>query len=176
MPNLRSFDLHLLDVHADFAIPFIATPNITTLGICSHTMDWYSDTYDIIKQHHKLYQLREIHLFAPRLTSHDFDITQMLEDAPMVRNLRVKGRPMLDDEGLEGVASGRLGRCLTSLYLIDHFGQAGKWLGMIESRQRNVESIIRQVSNWRQLFTGIQSVEFWNVEAVQSFEGRVATL
>lgn len=83
---------------------------------------------------------------------------------------------MLDDEGLEGVASGRLGRYLTSLYLIDHFGQAGKWLDMIESRQRNVESIIRQVSNWRQLFTGIQSIEFWNVEAVKSFEGRVATL
>jgi hypothetical protein len=47
---------------------------------------------------------------------------------------------------------------------------------MIESRQRNVKSMIGQVSNWQQLFTGIREVELWNVEAHESFEGRIATL
>ena len=173
MPNLRSFKLRLLDVHPDIVIPLIATPNITTLDICSHTLDWSSNTYDIIKQHHKLYQLHEIHLLAAKFPLY---ITQVLEDAPMVRNLHVTGRSILDDEGLEGIASGRLGRYLTSLRLTDYFGQAGKWFDMIESRQRNVETMVSQASNWRQLFTGIRSVEFGTVEAAKSFEGRVATL
>ena len=136
-------------------------------------MDWSSDTYDIIKQHHKLYQLHEIQLLAPKLT---LNIAQVLEDAPMVCNLSAEGKSILDDEGLEGIASGRLGRCLTSLHLADYFGQAGKWIDMIESRQRNVKSMVAQASNWQQLFTGIREVELWNVEAVKSFEGRIATL
>jgi hypothetical protein len=175
MPNLRSFILNLLELelHPDIVIPLIAAPNITTLCIFCPDTDWSSDTYNIIKQHHKLHQLHEIHLFTPRTTLH---ITQILEDAPMVRSLRVDGRSILDDEGLEGIASGRLGRCLTLLHLADYFGQAGKWLNMIESRQRNVKSMVAQVSNWQQLFTGIREVELWNVEAVESFEGRITTL
>ena len=136
-------------------------------------MDWSSDTYDIIKQHHKLYQLHEIQLLAPKLT---LNIAQVLEDAPMFCNLSAEGKSVLDDEGLEGIASGRLGRCLTSLHLADYFGQAGKWLDMIESRQRNVKSMVAQASNWQQLFTGIREVELWNVEALEPFEGRIATL
>ena len=172
MPNLRSFDLNLLEVHPDIVIPLIAAPNITVLGIYSD-MDWSSDTYSIIKQHHKLYQLHEISLFASGPTLH---ITQIFEDAPMLRDIYVEGRSILDDEGLEGIASGRLGRRLTSLHLADYFGQAGKWLDMIESRQRNVKSMIAQASNWQQLFTGIREVELWGVEAVEPFEGRIATL
>ena len=33
-----------------------------------------------------------------------------------------------------------------------------------------------QASNWQQLFTGIREVELWGVEAVEPFEGRIATL
>jgi hypothetical protein len=90
MPNLRSFNLNLLEVHPDIVIPLIAAPNITTLGIYSD-MDWSSDTYNIIKQHHKLHQLHEISLIASGPTLH---ITQILEDAPMLRDLYVEARSM----------------------------------------------------------------------------------
>ena len=172
MPNLHFFNSHLLEVHPDIVIPLIAAPNITALAIYSDT-GWSSDTYDILKQHHKLHQLHELQLLALKPTLH---ITQVLKDAPMVRNLCVNGRSILDDEGLEGIASGRLGRCLTSLDLTDYFGLAGKWLDMIESRQRNVKSMVAQASNWQQLFTGIREVKLWNVKADESFEGRIATL
>ena len=172
MPNLHFFNSHLLEVHPDIVIPLIAAPNITALAIYSD-MGWSSDTYDILKQHHKLHQLHELQLLALKPTLH---ITQVLKDAPMVRNLCVNGRSILDDEGLEGIASGRLGRCLTSLDLTDYFGLAGKWLDMIESRQRNVKSMVAQASNWQQLFTGIREVKLWNVKTDESFEGRIATL
>ena len=175
MPNLRSFILNLLEleVHPDIVIPLIAAPNLTTLCIFCPHIEWSSDTYNIIKQHHKFHQLHGIHFFAPGPTLH---ITQILEDAPMVSSLLVEGRSILDDEGLEGIASGRLGRHLTLLLLEDYVGQAGKWLDMIESRQRNVKSMVAQASNWQQLFTGIREVELRYVEAVELFEGRTATL
>ena len=70
----------------------------------------------------------------------------------MIRELHVElGRPVLDAVALEGIASGRSGRYLTSLYLGGYFNNAGEWLEMIEARQRNVDSIVTQVTNWRQM-------------------------
>ena len=60
MPNLRRLSLVLLDVQPDIAIPLIAVPNITMLRISFQ--DNSSDTYDIIKQHYKLYQLHQIQI------------------------------------------------------------------------------------------------------------------
>lgn len=172
MPNLRWFALTLLDVHPDSTIPLFATPNITTLGIFSPN-NWSSDTYDIIAKHYKLHQLQQIWIQAAQFP---LRIAQVLADTPMIHNLMILGKPVLDVEAREGIASGRLGPCLTSLHINGCFHSAEEWLDMIESRQKNVNSMIAHASNWREVFTGIKSVEFWNVYNTRGYGERVAAL
>ncbi|KAF8326464.1 hypothetical protein F5887DRAFT_1197179 [Amanita rubescens] len=157
MPNLRWFALSLLGpIHPDSAIPLIVAPNITTLGITSPG-NWSSNTYDVIAKHYKLHQLQHFWIHAAQFP---LRISQVLADAPMIDNLKVLGKPVLDAETRKDIASGRLGRYLTSLHINGCFDSAGEWLDMIESRQKNVNLMITHVSNWRELFTGIKSVEF----------------
>ncbi len=172
MPNLRWFALTLLNVHPDSTIPLIAAPNITTLGISS-SYYWSSDTYGIIAKHYKLHQLQQIWIHGAKSP---LRIGRVLVDAPMIHSLKVLGQTILDAEAQEYIASGRLGRCLTSLHIDGCFHSAGEWLDMIESRQKNVNSMITHLSNWRELFTVIKSVEFWNVNNIQNYEERVAAL
>ena len=160
MPNLRWLSLTLLDVQPDIVIPLIAAPNITILEISSQDK-WSSDAYDIIKRHYKLHQMHQIRLQGAGFT---LRVAQILADAPMVHKLECLGTsPILDTEAREGIGSGRLGRCLRTLHIAGCFDNAGEWLDMIETRQRNVKSIVTQVSNWREMFTGIRSVELWDV-------------
>ena len=172
MPNLRCFSLRLLDVHPDFVIPLIATPSITLLGIYS-PRNWSSNTYDIMAKHYKLPQLQHLWLHPGRFP---LPVTQVLVDAPMIHSLEVLGSPVLEAEAQEGIASGRLGRCLTSIYLNGCFDSAGEWLDMIETRQRNVNLMVTQVSNWRQMFTGIKSVNILGVLNRREYEERVVAL
>jgi hypothetical protein len=60
----------------------------------------------------------------------------------MVHNLHIEGKPDIDVEVLEGIASGRLGRCLSTLYLGGCSDHAGEWLDMIEARQRHVNAMV----------------------------------
>jgi hypothetical protein len=173
MPNLRWFALSLLGpIHPDSAIPLFAAPNITTLGISSPD-HWSSNTYDIIARHYKLHQLQHIWIHAAQFP---LRIAQILTDAPMIHNLKVLGKPVLDAETQKDIASGRLGRCLTSLHINGCLDSAEQWLDMIRSRQMNVNSMITHVSNWRELFTGIKSVEFWDVYNTRGHKERVAAL
>jgi hypothetical protein len=173
MPNLRWLALILVDVLPDIVIPLIAAPNITTLRIASED-NWSPDTYDIIKQHYKLHQLHQIGLESPLFS---LRIGQILADAPMIYRLVGRGKLILDAEAQEGIADGRLGRCLTTLRIEGCIDNAGEWLDMIETRQRNVKSMVAQVSNWREMFTGIKSVNFWGMlYSRKHYEGRVAAL
>jgi hypothetical protein len=173
IPNLRWFTC-TLHVHPDKVIPFIEAPNITTLGIYSSNY-WSPNTYDIIRNHHKLHQLQQLRLHPGY--SFPLCISQVLVDAPKIKELLVQGMPFLDVEAREGIASGRLGRCLTSLDLYGRFEDAGEWLDMIETRQRNVNLMISQVSNWRQVaFTGIRLVKFTNLRNIEANEERAAAL
>jgi hypothetical protein len=78
----------------------------------------------------------------------------------MVQKLFVDGKPVVDAEALEGIASGRLGCYLSSLHLGGWLDVTGEWLDMIEARQRHVDAMVAQVSNWRQMITGLKLVEF----------------
>ena len=158
MPNLRCLGLKLLHVQPDIVIPLITVPNITTLEI-SFFNDWESsDAYDVIKRH---YNLRQLHQIRFRGAGFPLRIAQVLADAPMIHTLSLQCEPILDTEAREGIASGRLGRCLTTLYMNTGL-RAAEWLDMIETRQRNVKSMVTQVSNWREMLTGIKSVEIWD--------------
>ena len=173
MPNLRWFALSLIGpIHPDSVIPLIAAPNITALKISSPSK-WPSNTYDIIGKHYKLHQLQHFRIHAAQFP---LRIAQVLADAPMIHSLEVQGRPVLDAETRKDIASGRLGRYLTSLDIGSCFDSAGEWLDMIESRQKNVNSMITHVSNWRELFTGIKSARFWRVYNARDYEERVAAL
>jgi hypothetical protein len=156
MPSLRRLSLRFENVDPGIIIPLFATPNITALDLCSYDR-WSSDTYDILKKHHKLHQLQEFELRPAKFPLH---IAQVLADAPMVQNLYVDGKPVVDAEALEGIASGRLGCYLSSLHLGGYLVITGEWLDMIEARQRHVDAMVAQVSNWRQMITGLKLVKF----------------
>ena len=160
IPNLRWLSLSLLNMQPSIIIPLIAAPNITTLEISSYHNNWSSDTYDIIKRHYKLHQLHHI-----RLCNKGFPlcIAQILADAPIIHTLEVLGKPILDTGSREGIASGRIGSCLTTLNIGNCFDTAGEWLDMIERRQKNVKLMAIEVSNWREMFTGVKLVGLWNV-------------
>ena len=161
MPNLRWLNLTLLEgVRPDIVIPLIAVPNITTLEITFQDNWKSSDAYDLIKRHYKLRQLHQIRFRGARFP---LRIAQILADAPMIHESEGLGTPVLDTEAREGIASGRLGRCLRTLGINCCFDNAGGWLEVLETRQRNVKSMVTQVSNWRETFTGIKSVKLWGV-------------
>ncbi|KAF8335570.1 hypothetical protein F5887DRAFT_921095 [Amanita rubescens] len=86
-------------------------------------------------------------------------------------------KPILDTQDREGIASGRLGRCLTTLR-VNRCSNLEEWLDMIETRQRNVKSAVMKASNWQEMFTGIKSVEVLLVpySATRDYKERVATL
>ena len=130
MPSLRSLALSLPSLHPDIVTPLIATQNLTALGIYCYEM-WSLDTYEILRKHHELHQLHRFRVYSP-----DFPlcIAQVLVDAPMIHELCVLCRPVLDVEALEGIASGRLGRNLSSLHLADCFDHTEEWLDMVEAR------------------------------------------
>ena len=128
----------------------------------------------IIKRHYKLHLLHQIRFQGTRFS---LPIGQILADAPMIHTLEVLGTPVLDAEAREGVSSGRLGHCLTTLLISGCFDDTGEWLDMIETRQRNVKSMVAQVSNWREMFTGIKSVKLWNMRySGWDYRERVAAL
>ncbi|KAF8350355.1 hypothetical protein F5887DRAFT_938807 [Amanita rubescens] len=175
MPNVHWFSLTLLHMQPDTVIPLIVVPNITTLKI-SYDDDRSSETdlYDIIKRQYKLHQLHEIRLQGARFF---LPIPQILADAPMIHTLYVVRTPILDVEAREGISSGRLGRYLTTLHISSCFNNAEEWLDVIETRQRNLKSIVAHVSNWREMFMGIKSVELWNVPyGGRDYKKRVAAL
>jgi hypothetical protein len=172
LPSLRRLTLTLRNVHPDIVIPLFTTPNLTALGIVSFH-GWSQNTYDLLRMHYKLHQLQQIHLCPRRFR---FRIAQLLADAPMVHELYIEGRPVLDAEALEGIASGRLGRFLTPLYVNGRLDHAGEWFDMIEARQSNVNSMVKQVSSWRQMFTGLNAVTFWGVKNCTAHKERVAAL
>ncbi len=122
--------------------------------------NWSSDTYDIMTKHYKLHQLQQLGLHAAQFP---LPVARILADAPMIHSLAVMGKPVLEAEGREGIASGRLGRCLTVVHLDGRFDSAGEWFDVIETRQRNLNLMVTQVSNWRQMFTRIKSVEIWDM-------------
>ena len=175
MSRLRWLTLTLSGVGPDIAIPLFATPNLTTLCIHSHGK-WALNTYDILKRHRKLHQLQRIELnngFYP------LRIAQVLADAPMIHELLVTDRSILDAEALEGIASGRLGHHLSSLRLSGYFtpALAGECLDMIESRQRLVNALVTHVPNWRQMLTGIRLVELRGIRNIsRDYEERAAAL
>ncbi|KAF8335563.1 hypothetical protein F5887DRAFT_609045 [Amanita rubescens] len=174
MPNLHWLSLKLLDVQPDIVIPLITVPNITTLEI-SFQNDWESsDAYDVIKRHYNLRQLHQIRFWG---AGFPVRIAQILADAPMIHTLGLQCEPILDTEAREGIASGRLGRCLTTLYMNTGL-RAGEWLDMIETRQKNVKSMVMKASNWQEIFTGIKSVEIWDSpwSADCDYQERVTTL
>ncbi|KAF8726580.1 hypothetical protein AX14_007679 [Amanita brunnescens Koide BX004] len=171
MPSLRCLILEL-DVHPNIAIPLFEAPNLTTLEVHSFG-EWSSDTYDILRKHYRLHQLQQLNLYSRRFPLH---IAQVLADAPMVRKLRVGGEAVVDAEAAEGIASGQLGRHLSSLRLRSLFDHAGEWLDMIEARQRYVNTMVTQVSNWKQMITGIRFVEFGEVGNGIAYCDRVAAL
>jgi hypothetical protein len=176
MPNLRWLTLTLAYVDPDIAVSLFATSNLTTLSIRSlyYGFTWSGNTYDIIRKQHKLHQLQRIELCPG---DSPLCIAQVLVDAPMIRELRVEiGKAVLDTEALDGIASGRLGRYLRSLYLGGCSGHAEEWLNMTEARQRNVNSMVTQVSNWRHMITGLKVVEFWDVDNRGTYQERAAAL
>jgi len=157
VPNLRWLSLKLLDVLPDIVIPLIAVPNITTLELSFQDGWESSDAYDILKWHYKLHQLHHIRFRGARFP---LRIAQILADAPMIRTLKGLGIPILDTEARVDIASGPLGRCLTTLCVNRYPSNVGEWLDMIETRQRNAK--VGKASNWQEMFTGIKSVEIWD--------------
>ena len=74
----------------------------------------------------------------------DIDV---LNDAPMIHDLCLGCKPILDEETCEKIASGQLGRLLTVLRLYDCDGNAKEWLDMVEARQKNVCAMLQNVMN-----------------------------
>jgi len=150
-------------------------PNITTLQVSSYD-NLSSDVYDILKRHYKLHQLHQIRLKGKLLSG--VRLAQVLVDAPIIHKLKGLWKPILDTEAREGIASGRLGRCLTTLQIDGRVDNVREWLDMIETRQRNLKSMVTRVSNWREMFTGIKSVELWDTPYghLKENEERVAAL
>ncbi|KAF8630470.1 hypothetical protein AX15_002901 [Amanita polypyramis BW_CC] len=171
MPNVRRFTIGLQQVHPDAVIPLITVPKLTSLGICSPDA-WSADTYNIIKKQHKLDQLEQLQLQS----QYPLSVTNVLKDVPMVHNLHLRGNPILDDEAREKIVNGQLGRFLTQLCLGGCGDNAKEWLDMVETRQKNVRAMLQNVTNWRDAFTGLKRVEFWNVKNKGAYEGRLAPL
>ena len=91
-------------------------------------------------------------------------------------HLYLGGRPILDEETREKIASGQLGRFLTRLLLHGCDDNAEKWLDMVEARQRNVRAMLQTVTNWRETFTSLRWVAFYGVENYEAHDERVAGL
>ncbi|KAF8632803.1 hypothetical protein AX15_001668 [Amanita polypyramis BW_CC] len=173
MPNLRSLVIDLRQVHPDIVIPLISASKVTTLGIFSPD-GWSVDTYDIMKKQYKLGQLQRIGLRPTN--GFPLRVAGVLDDAPMIYDLFLGSKSILDDETREKIASGQLGHFLTDLALNSCGDSAEEWLDMVEARQKNVRAALHSVTNWREMFTGLRRVKFSNVETGRAYEERVAAL
>ena len=173
LPNLRSFVIILREVHPDTVIPFISALKVTELVIYSFDA-WSADTYNTIKKQFKLNQLQKLELYP----SEQFPlyVTEVLKDVPMIHDLYLGGKSILDDETRENITSGQLGRFLTYLTLYGCCDDKAKeWLDMVEARQKNAYALLQTSTNWQERLTGLRWVKFCGVKNNAAYRKRLAT-
>ncbi len=85
-------------------------------------------------------------------------ISSILQNAPMLRKLSVRGDAILDDAAIIGISSGTLGRFLTSLNLGCIDCNINEVVGMVETRMKTANVLIGNSRSWREDITIIKNV------------------
>ncbi|KAM6489624.1 hypothetical protein JOM56_014946 [Amanita muscaria] len=174
LPQLRIF--HILVYHngpqrdQDRVLRSFKCPNLTDFRL--EIPHWTPETYKIIENHYNLHQLLR---FAT--SSYPYPISNVLFDAPMLQELILNEKVFMDEGALQGIASGELGCCLTSLGFIGNFNEK-RVLDMVASRQRHVKQAVEASRNWQedQQISGIKWIFLFNDSVkdtlVEELEGK----
>ena len=85
-------------------------------------------------------------------------VSTLLKDAPLLRHISLKSGKKIDDEAVEGISTGVLGRCLRKLDLRCYASDIEKILTMLEARQKRVKMQVERGCRLESEFTGIKEV------------------
>ncbi|KAM6497270.1 hypothetical protein JOM56_007743 [Amanita muscaria] len=145
LPQLRVF--HIFFHHQgpqrdqDRVLRSFKCPNLTDFRL--EVLHWTPETYKIIGNHYNLHQL--LRFCTSRYPN---PISKVLFDTPMLQELILNEKLFMDERALQGISSGKLGRCLTSLGLIGNFDEKSV-LDMVASRQRHVKQAVEASRSWQ---------------------------
>ncbi|KIL56036.1 hypothetical protein M378DRAFT_173071, partial [Amanita muscaria Koide BX008] len=156
LPQLRIFHIRVEhngpqgpQCDLDRVLRSFKCPNLTDFGL--EIPQWTPETYKIIETQYNLHQLLRFDMLK-----FPYPISKVLFDAPMLQELILVEKVFMDEKALQGIASGKLGRCLTSIGFEGNFNEK-KVLDMVASRQRHVKQVVETSRSWQdQQISGIK--------------------
>ncbi|KAM6489608.1 hypothetical protein JOM56_014930 [Amanita muscaria] len=153
LPQLRIFHIVICNNgpqrDKDKVLWSFKCPNLTDFRL--EIPDWTPETYKIIENQYNLHQLLRFDT-----SNYPYPISKLLFDAPMLQELILVEKVFMDEKALQGIASGKLGRCLTSLGFQGNFNEKSV-LDMVASRQRYVKQVVEASRSWQdQQISGIK--------------------
>ncbi|KAM6489602.1 hypothetical protein JOM56_014924 [Amanita muscaria] len=156
LPQLRIFHIRVghngpqgPQCDLDRVLRSFKCPNLTDFGL--EIPQWTPETYKIIENQYNLHQLLRFDAFK-----YPYPISKVLFDAPMLQELILVEKVFMDEKALQGIASGKLGCCLTSLGFQGNFNEKSV-LDMVVSRQRYVKQVVEASRSWQdQQISGIK--------------------
>ncbi|KAF8626811.1 hypothetical protein AX17_006468 [Amanita inopinata Kibby_2008] len=176
LPNLHTLDLELKDYTFDRLIRHLKLPNLTKLRLYNCTDDaWTSRTWGLVKQQFDVGQLREICIGESQDVL--ISIYELLEDAPCLSRMEIYTYATMEMEAVEGLANGRVGRCLE---ILDVFArcEVEEMLGMVEGRQRLATGHLQTARGGDPLLSAFKFVRLRSasIELGASIHARIAKL
>lgn len=130
----------------------------------------------IIEDHYNLHQLLKL-----EVVGYPYPISKVLVAAPVLQELIVTDKVFMDKQALQGISSGKLGRCLTSLGFVGNFN-VRRLLDMVASRQRRVKQVVEASRSWEdQQISGIKRIfvlndAMENCALAKEFDGKADEL
>ncbi|KAF8629487.1 hypothetical protein AX15_003420 [Amanita polypyramis BW_CC] len=174
LPHLREFAIDVGSASIDLVIGHFIFPNLTTL-LLSHTEDWTSKTYEIIKHQYNLNRLQHISINPDRC---NFIASTLLKDAPNLRTLDLPGVAM-DNEAMRGISTGHLGRFLSSMTMVvllaSQIGDTASILDMLETRQKRMMEIVESGRSWKDQISSLRTVKL-SLRPFDEFTGKIVGL
>ena len=159
MPYLRDFSVdfkhrrHTYGFPIDKLMCLLVLPNLSRLELVGHAF-WTNESYEILLRQFNIRQLRDVCLQC----GYFLPLSRVLIDAPLLRCLTTSKETIIDEDAVNGLATGRLGRTLTTLNICCEAGEMDELLNMMEMRQRSAQKSIENGCHWQEVITSLKDV------------------
>ena len=174
MPSLQTFILSAL------VVPGKEVDKILRCFICPILIkfkfryypygNWTFETFGILKQRYNMQGLRE----ATFVGNLPLPVSSFLRDAPMLRLLSLGRNAIMDDDAVIGLSNGSLGRFLRKV-VINFACDIREVLGMLETRRKMVNALMKNGCTWREEITILKDVVIHTKQG-KGYEDRVGAL